>query len=288
MAEKTPARPPRLVTTCVYLALIGSYYLVQAIVVLTGWYGAGEEQVKRFTDPLVEGGLARGDAETVFRVYLAILAMLAGASVVFAVYTALGHGASRILLTITAPLMALVGLGQGSFFAIVVSVIAFTCTFQLWSSEVRRWFDLLAGKEPRPQPAAAAPTTWPPPLPSDPAGTQQQATQWQGHPQAYAQGYPPRPPARRDGVKILAVIALIGSTLIALGCAVYLLMYEFAREELVREQLDSGMNWMNLTEAEIRDSMADLAVVSWVGLVLCLVAAAVSTVLLVRRRRRRG
>ena len=63
-------------------------------------------------------------------------------------------------------------------------------------------------------------------------------------------------------------------------------MYEFAREELVREQLDSGMNWMNLSEAEIRDSFHDLAVVSWVVLPLCLVAIGVSTVLLVRRRRR--
>ena len=63
-------------------------------------------------------------------------------------------------------------------------------------------------------------------------------------------------------------------------------MYEFARDELVRQQLDSGMNWMNLSEAEVRDSYHDLAVMSWVVLPLCLVAIGVSTVLLVRRRRR--
>lgn len=286
MAEKTPARPPRLVMTCVYLALAGTFHLVQSVVVLADWYGSGEEQVKRFTDPLVDSGMARGDAETVFRVYLAVLAMLAGAVVVFGIYTALGHGLSRILVTVLAPLMALLGLGQGMFFSIAVCVIVVMSLVQLWSLEVRRWFALLAGKEPPPEPVAAAAATWPPPQSTDLAGTQQVPAQWQGHPQAYAQGYPPRPPARRDTVKTLSLIALIVSSLLALGCGVYLLMYEFAREELVREQLDSGMNWMDLSESEIRDSMADLAAASWVGLGLCLVAAVVSAVLLVRRRRR--
>lgn len=293
MTEHRSARPPRLVTTCAYLGVIGVFQVIQVIIVLTGWYSAsGEEQVKRFTDPLVSDGISRGDAETVYRIYLATLAILAASVLVFAVYTIKGHAVSRIMLTITAPLMALLGITQGSFLSIVVSIVALTCVFQLWNADVRRWFALISGKE---QPAPVA-SGWPPPLPPtqteqspaapNPAAQHPQGAppqQWAPHPQAYAQ---PRPPAPADWVKILSLITLIGSSVVAAGCAVYLVMYEFAREELVRQQLDSGMNWMNLTEAEIRDSYRDLAVVSWVVLPLCLAAIAVSTVLLVRRRRR--
>lgn len=292
MTEHRSSRPPRLVTTCAYLGVIGVFQLVQVIVVLTGWYSSGEEQVKRFTDPLVSDGISRGDAETVYRVYLGILAILAGSVLVFAIYTALGQAVSRIMLTITAPLMALLGITQGSFVSILLSVVALTCVFQLWNADVRHWFALISGKE---QPAPAAPSGWPPPMPPTPAeqnpqpgaqqwpGQEAPPQQWAPHPQAYLQ---PRPPAPADWVKVLSLITLIGSSLVAAGCAIFLVMYEVAREELIKQQLDSGMNWMNLTEAEVRDSYRDLAVVSWVVLPLCLVAIAVSTVLLVRRRRR--
>ena len=50
--------------------------------------------------------------------------------------------------------------------------------------------------------------------------------------------------------------------------------------------LTSDSNWMDLTETEIRDSIRDLATISWVMLPVCLVAIVVSTVLLVRRRSR--
>lgn len=287
MTEHRAARPPRLVSTCAYLGVIGVFQVVQVIIVLNGWYSeSGEEQVKRFTDPLVKDGINRGDAETVYRVYLAILAILAASVVVFALHTAKGHAVSRIMLTITTPLMALLGLTQGSLVSMLLSVVALACVFQLWTADVRRWFALLSGKE---QPAPVAASGWPPPLPPTeptpveqgqrPAPQQQRAQ----HPQAYG---PPRQPAPADWVKILSLITLIVSSVVAAGCAFYLVMYEFAREELVKQQLDSGMNWMDLTEAEIRDTYRDMAVASWVVLPLCLVAIVVSAVLLVRRRRR--
>lgn len=289
MTEHRSARPPRLVTTCAYLGVIGVFQVVQVIVVLTGWYSeSGEDQVKRFTDPLVDDGINRGDAETVYRVYLAILAIVAASVLVFAIYTALGHAVSRIMLTITAPLMALLGLTQGSFVSIFLSLAALFCVFQLWHPDVRRWFALLSGKE---EPAPVAPSGWPPPMPPAPAEqSQQPPQQWASqpqqqwtYPQAYAQ---PRPQARTDVVKVLSLITLILSSVVAAGCAFYLLVYEVAREELVDEMLRSDSNWMDLTEAEIRDSIHDLAVMSWVVLPLCLVAIGVSTVLLVRRRGR--
>lgn len=286
MTEHRAERPPRLTRACAYLGVIGAFHVVQAIIVLTGWYSeSGEEQVKRFTDPLVTEGLDRGDAETIYRVFLGTLAVLAASVLIFAIYTAMGHAVSRIMLTITTPAMALLGIVQGSFVAILLSFMAVAFVLQVWAPDVRRWFALLSGKE---QPAPAAPTGWPPPLP--PASTTPEQghqpgaqQQWAAHPHAYAS---PRPPAPTDAIKVLSLIVLIVSSIIAAGCAVFLLMYEFAREELVKQQLESGMNWAHLTEAEVRDSYRDLAVLSWVAMPLCLMAIAVSVVLLVRRRRR--
>ncbi len=290
MTEHRAERPTRLTRACAYLGVIGAFHVVQAIIVLTGWYSeSGEEQVKRFTDPLVTEGLDRGDAETIYRVFLGTLAVLAASVVVFAIYTAMGHAVSRIMLTITTPPMALLGVVQGSFVSILLSFMAVAFVIQVWTPDVRRWFALLSGKE---EPAPAAPTGWPPPLPptSSPTSTpteqgQQPGAQqqWAAHPHAYA---PPRPQAPTDAIKVLSIIVLIVASIIAAGCAVFLVMYEFAREELVKQQLESGMNWAHLTEAEVRDSYRDLAVLSWVVMPLCLVAIAVSVVLLVRRRRR--
>jgi hypothetical protein len=284
MTEHRSARPPRLVTTCAYLGVIGLFQVVQALVVLLGWYSAsGEDQVKRFTDPLVTDGIDRGDAEMVYRIYLGILAFLAASVLVFAVYTAMGQAVSRIMLTITASLMALLGTTQGSFLSILLSVVTLTCVLQLWNADVRRWFALLAGKE---EPAPVLPTGWPPPVPPAPLDQGQQAAppqHWAQHPPAYA---PQRPPAGADAIKVLSIITLIGASIVAAGCGFYLLVYGLAREELVKEMVNSENNWMNLTEAEIRANIHDLATVSWVMLPLCLVAIVVSTVLLIRRRRR--
>src|SRR5436190_6951129 len=127
MTEHRSARPPRLVTTCAYLGAIAVFQLVQVVIILTGWYSAsGEDQVKRFTDPLVDEGLNRGDAETIYRVYLAIVAIVAASVVVFAIHTAKGHAVSRIMLTITGPVMAFLGMTSGSFVSVLVSVMALT------------------------------------------------------------------------------------------------------------------------------------------------------------------
>ena len=292
MTEHRAARPPRLVSTCAYLGVIGVYQVVQAVIVLAGWYSSsGEEQVKRFTDPLIDDGINRGDAEMIYRIYLGIVAVVGASVLIFAIYTALGQAVSRIMLTIMAPLMALLGLTQGSFVSIFLSLAALFCLFQLWHPEVRQWFALLAGKE---QPAPAAAPGWPPPLPptqTTPEQGPQEASpqQWAGQPPwtpppyAYA---PPRPQAPTDVVKILSIIALIGSSIVAAGSAFYLVIYGIAREELIDEMVRSDSNWANLTEAEIRASVHDLATISWVLLPLCLVAIVVSIVLLVRRRRR--
>ncbi|MEV7397717.1 hypothetical protein [Aeromicrobium sp. NPDC092404] len=286
MSER-PSRPQRLARACVYLGVIGAVQLIQAMTDMIGWYSdGGQTKVEQFTDPLVKEGLARGDAETVYRVYLAIVAVVAASVLVFAIYTAMGQAVSRVMLTIVAPVMVVLGLGLGSFLATLLCAVALFFVFQLWHPEVNRWFARLAGKEPPvPVAAGAAPPapSLPPQHPGPDPSTQPAAPpSWQPGPQPYAR--PHQPPA--DAVKILSILTLVISSVIALGCGFYLLVYGFAREALVEEMLRSDSNWMDLGEAEIRDSIQDLAVISWVMLPLCLVATVVATVLLVRCRRR--
>jgi len=291
MTEHRSTRPAPVLTACVVLGVVGGFWAGKVVFILATWFSTSEDVVKAFTDPLVADGVERGDAEMIYRVYLGILALLAASVVVFAVYAAMGHAVSRVMVTIAAPMMALAGMGDGTLAELPLGVLAVWSIALLWSVEARRWFAQVSGKE---HPVPAAPPGWPPPLPPAPHGTQQpvshQPPAGSSHlplpgapyPQAYAR--PPRPPA--DAVKILSLIALIVSSVVAAGCGSFLFLYEFAREELVKQQLDSDLNWMNLSEAEVRDSYRDLATLSWVVLPLCLVAIAVSLVLLVRRRRR--
>ena len=292
MTEHRSTRPSPVLTACIVLGVVGGFWAGKVVFILATWFSTSEDMVKAFTDPMVADGIERGDAEMIYRVYLGILALLAASVVVFAVYAAMGHAVSRIMVTIAAPMMALVGMADGTLAELPLGVLAVWSIALLWSVEARRWFAQVSGKE---QPVPAAPPGWPPPLPPAPHGTQQSVPQHQPptgpphhlpppgapYPQAYAR--PPRPPA--DAVKILSLITLIVSSVVAAGCGFFLVLYEFAREELVKEQLDSGMNWMDLSEAEVRDSYRDLATLSWVVLPLCLVAIVVSLVLLVRRRR---
>jgi hypothetical protein len=284
MTELRADRPPRLVSACLYLGVLGAFQVFQVISVLTTWYSTdGQKQVRRFTDQLVDAGMGRGDAETVYRVYLGVLAMLAASVLVFAVYTAMGHAVSRIMLTITAPLMALVGMGESSVFALALIVVALYCVFQLWTPDVRRWFARLSGKQPPPaQPAS-------PPIAPPTVGASSAGSPGAGDgPVPPAQTYlPPSPAITKDWVKIWSLVVLIASSIIAFGCGAFLLVYGFRRDELVRAEVDSPGNWAHLSEAEIRDSIHTLAVMSWTVLPLCLVAIGVSIALLVRGRHRR-
>lgn len=275
MTELRADRPARLVTVCLYLGLLAAVQIVQVFTVLSSWDStSGQKQVKKFTDPLVEEGFSRDGAETTYRILLGVLAILAASAVVFAVYTTMGHAVSRIMLTITAPLMALVGLGEGSVFAIALSIVTFYCVSQLWSPEVRRWFARLAGKDvpmPGPPPAQPVPTE----VASQPSTS------------LPVQVAPVRQPAPTDWVKIMSIITLIISSLVALGCGLFLVVYGVARDQFVRMEVDSSGNWANLTEAEVRDAAHTFAVMSWALLPLCLIAIGVSITLLVRRRQRR-
>lgn len=265
MTQPRAARPPRLATACGYLGLVAVFQVVQVIAILSSWYSVdGQKQVRSFTDPLTDDGMSSGNAEMVFRVYLGFVAVIAASTVVFAVYTFLGHAVSRIMLAIAGPLVALICITQGTFTSALLGVIALTCVFQLWSADIRRWFTSPG---------------------DDPHEVTAVRTEEVAQPRAYAPQAPPKPP--HDVVRTVALVTLIGGLVVAFGCGAYLVMYEVALDQLVRQQLESGMNWMDLTEAEIRDSFHQMAILSWVVLPLSLVAVAASAVVLRRRGQRR-
>jgi hypothetical protein len=267
MNQARPARPPILLSACVYLGLICALQVTRVVAVMSQWNSfAGQARLKRYTQAFVDGGMSRADAETAFRVVLAVLAFVAATGVILAVYTALGHRVSRVLLTIVGVVIALACLSAGSFIYLLQGVIALAFVFQLWTPDVRTWFAVKNGAVPLPAAAAA----WPPPTPPVPQG--------QGAPAG------PRPPSGQDAARTIAIITLIGSSLIAFGSTVYLLMYAFARDALLRQQLDSNAKLFHQSEAEIVDGMRALAILCGVGLPLSLVAVAASVVLLVRRR----
>lgn len=270
MSEGIRERPQRLLTACLYLGLICAFQVINVFVELGDWDSIeGQARVKSFTDPLLREGMSVGDAELALRVLLGFVALVGASGVVFAIYTALRHAASRVLLSGVGSLIALYCLAQGSIITAIQGGIVVFCLIQLWSADVRAWF---AGETVPVSEADPFAAVVPPPA--------------DRHPHAHVGPVQTKPAGRQDWVKILSIVSLSISSVVALGCGFYLLMYEFAREDLVRQQLDSGMNWMDLSEAEVRDSFHQVAILSWVVLALCLVAIIVSTVLLVGRRRR--
>ncbi|MGA8988473.1 hypothetical protein [Aeromicrobium sp.] len=280
MTEAGSRRPPRLVTACLYLGLISAFQVIGVLIELADWSSLdGQARLTRWTDPLVEGGMTRAGAETALRVAFTMVAIIAAAAVVFAVYTALGHAVSRIMLSIVGPVIGLYCVGQGSLIMAIQGVVVFTCLFQLWSSDVRTWFAIKNGRAPQNDVPTGA---WPPPGTSpDSTGTLPH-----GQPTRIEVG-PPVQQSRPRAASVWPLIVLVLSSLFAMGCGAYLVVYRVARDEMVRQQLESGANWMNLSEAEIRDGYEQLAVLSWVAIPLCLIAIGASLVLMLRQRRKR-
>ncbi|AXT83780.1 hypothetical protein C6I20_00250 [Aeromicrobium sp. A1-2] len=297
MTQAGRVRPPKLLTVCLYLGLVFALQVINVFVELADWTSLdGQARLKRWTAPMVDEGMTRADAETALRVAFTIIAIVSAAGLVFAVYTALGHWVSRIMLSIVGPIVAVYSVSQASFVGTIQGVVIFACLYQVWTPDVRAWF---AAKNGKPLPAGSAQPapvgTWPPPMAqaaqpgTAPSEAAQSGTDEADLPAQPGQARAPQPAARprQDVVKVWSMIILILSSLVAMGCGAFLVAYEVARDEMVRQQVESGANWMNLSAAEVRDTLGQLAVLSWIVLPMCLLAIGASIVLLLRRGRQR-
>jgi len=193
-----------------------------------------QDQIRKVLadDRLNTAGLNLTDVMGWLRWALMGAAALATAGIVFAIYTALGHQASRVILTILCGLGSLVFLA-GGLFGILPAAFSIGCGIYLWTPDARQWFAVKNGKASIPEVAASPPrdpfdTAVAPPVleapgpESPPVSAPQQAV-------ISATRAPiPKP------VLIAGLIALIMSSLVAVGAGIGALAYAVAGNEMVR------------------------------------------------------
>lgn len=244
-----PRRPPILAAACLYLGVLAAIQSVRAITLVSTWNGDNAaDRVAPQLDALRDAGMTQASAESAYKVFLTVLAVLAAAGVVFAIYTARGDRVSRIGLTVSMTFVGVfyfLGATGGSFFDAIIGALAIAFTARVWMGESGLWFKQLRGDapvvpvqaprraDPFAQPPASSvqepvepvgpvepvegvrtsPTPPPPPMPP-PAWGQQQPNQHQWgqqhvHPsQPAPDGRPPKP-VRIAGWTTLASAGLV-------------------------------------------------------------------------------
>lgn len=152
MTETRPARPQQLSAACLYLGGIFSIQLVRVLVLVVGISSPdGQDDVRKQIGWFRTDGASFDDAVSIYRIVLGVLAVLAAAGVVFAIYATRGDHPSRVLLGVLAVVFLIVGLSGltgEDFFAGVLGFVGVVFAVQLWTPAVRSWFRELAGKEP--------------------------------------------------------------------------------------------------------------------------------------------
>lgn len=160
------------------------------------------------------------------------------AGLVFAVFVARGHRASRIYLTIMCGLTFIGFVVAGGLLGLFPAALAVVCAFQLWSQDSRAWFDAKNGGTARSQTAVVAP---PDPVPPSAAPVA-------GPIPVPAQQTLPKP------VRIAGLVTLIASLLVAVFSAYYAFVYFVARDSYVESLSEDPMKGMladyNLEPAE--------------------------------------
>lgn len=291
MTATTPKRPPMLTATCLYLGLFALIQAISAVDLVTTWNGEnGADRVSAILKALRESGASAGGAESGYKVFLTVLAVLAAAGVVFAIYTARGDRASRVGLTVV---MVLVGLSfffgatGGSFFDILLGAMSVAFTTRLWRGEAKTWFRRLNGEEIEPEPM---PVKVPTPVPAAPATTQaqqpvQQPAQQPPYPQPPVGGRQqfPKPVSIAVWTTFIGSVAVAGMSALALMVLGLVGSDEYQR--LLRESSigrdlldDAGLDFQQL----YRTSMVIF------GLCLSLSLGGLAASILVLTKRRSG
>lgn len=243
MNSSAVSRPPRVTTACLFVGLSCLFALVNVGATLATWGSTGtQDQIRAIMASgfFKSSGLAAADVMGWFRWGLMGIAAVATAGVVFAIYTALGHQASRVILTVICALASLVFLA-GGLFGIVPAAFSIGCGIYLWTSEAGQWFAIKNGKMSAP---AGAPIVDPfaVPLPLDDTAVAAKA----------ADPALVRSASRPRSVFIAGVVALVGSVTAAALSGLFLVVYLTAHDAIVRAEMTSpSMKWFHLTNADV-------------------------------------
>ncbi|MRK00277.1 hypothetical protein GEV27_01960 [Aeromicrobium sp. S22] len=291
MTVTSPRRPPLLTAACAYLGGLAAIQSIRTISLVSSWNGDNAaEKVSPYLEALRDAGMSQASAESGYKVFLTVLAVLAAAGVVFAIHTARGDRVSRIGLTVVMGLVGVsffLGATGGSFFDAVIGAMAVAFTVRLWTGESRTWFRQLAGDLPPEEPSAV-------PQRSDPFSTQQQApvehpaaqpTQPPVHPYAHqpyagapqspypgAQPYwtpQPAPDKLPRPVGIAVWTTFVGSLMAALPAAILLLGFAVVGTDYDSwiEQGGVGADMIDLRESEFDTAVRFILAFSSISLV---------------------
>lgn len=227
-----------------------------------------QDQVKKVlaAEPLRSSGLAITDVMSWLRWALMGAAAVAVAGIVFAIYTARGHQASRVILTVICGLASLVFL-TGGLFGLLPAAFAIGCGIYLWTADSRQWFAVKNGKailaeKPRADPFAASGFETPPTSAPQPA---EGSTAPQ--PAAYVTA-PIRDPQPK-AVLGAGLVALIMSAMVALVSGMNAAFYAVAPDEYVRLFNDNPL--MQDTVRQAGMSAAELARALFIGCSIALI-----------------
>jgi hypothetical protein len=291
MTDPVAKRPPTLVGACVYLGALSAIVSIRAMNMVATWNGGDRaDDVAPALRALGDAGLSRADAESGYKIFLTVLAVLAACGVVFAVFTAQGQRVSRVGLTIavgvsgTATFLGAMG---SDFLLATIGAVAVVYSIRLWTGEIRTFFRTLAGhappppKAPRPVKVSAAPDPFAQKPVDRPVATAQQTGPPAGQqPPPYGYALPPghhqhpvwqpkREPLPKP-VSIAVWTAFTGSVIAASLSALMLLMVGVGALDYDRliEQGGPGADMLRGSESDFDTALRFITVLSSVSLVL--------------------
>ncbi|MET0821648.1 MAG: hypothetical protein ABWY58_11840 [Aeromicrobium sp.] len=280
MNDAPVKRPPILAGACFYLGLLSAVISVRAITMVSTWNSENRAaDVAPALRALRDAGLGADGAETFYRTFVTVVAVLAAAGVVFAVFTARGDRVSRVGMTVViggAGLATFVGVLGATFFMAMLGALAVVFTARLWTGETRTYFRTLAGHPP-PPPKATAPVA-PPAPPVAPAVSEptQPATYY---------GHAPRRDVMPRSVSIAVWSTLAGSALVAFGAGIGLLALSILGDDYEQLMRDSPLSRSMIDTSSVDyDQMYRVSLaVSGVCLALSLGGLAASVLALTKR-----
>lgn len=273
MTAPSLIRPPRVTTACLFVGLSCAMLLFYVTSTLSNWGSIEvQDQVKQVlaAEPLKSSGLAITDALSWLRWALMAAAAVAVAGIVFAIYTARGHQASRVILTVICGLASLVFLA-GGLFGLLPAAFAIGCGIYLWTADSRQWFAVKNGKailveKPRVDPFANPGMTGGFETPRE-AATQPA----EGSPAPQAATYVAAPIRGPQPKAVLGagLVALIMSAMVALVSGMNAVFYAVAPDAYVRLFNDNPL--MRDTVSQAGMTAAELARALFIGCSIALI-----------------
>lgn len=272
MTSPAMTRPPRVTTACLFVGMSCALLVMYVASALANWGSIEvQEQVAKVLadDSLKAQGWTVDDVMGYLRWALMLVAAVGATGIVFAIYTARGHQASRVIITVFCGLASVAFLLGGSLLGILPAAFSIFCGTYLWSADARQWFAVKNGKidpaelaveKPRPNPFADATPAQPEANPAQPAA-QPVATAVQPRTQKLA---------RPDGVLIGVLIAVIMSSMVVVVCGLNAAFYLISREEYLSLINDNAM---------MRDAVADSGVSAASFARLIFIVCSIATVL---------